>query len=514
MDKMLRPVGAPFLRRLLRLVVLPGTLLITCFLPAVAEAGVARSGKRFPAFQSCVTGRMAVAERTPCTTLSTPQETPLHLDTAALAISPTGDNLYASGHVTGRVSNFIRDPVSGGLSFHDCVIGGTNDSQEPCSAIRTAPQYSDTGLADPGAVALSPDGRSVYVLATGDKTIATFARDPATGALSFRQCLGGPNPEPSDLPCTPLPGGGKHHLSLLTEPADLAVSPDGRSVYVTSVVGGVVEFSRAAATGDLIFQGCLTDTQTVRGCRRVRGPGMRPPIDYGTDIEISPDGRLVFTLRGAVIVAFGRDRQDGSLSYRSCTTSALRRRPDFRVRGCSFFPGRRDFDVDDFVSPIALALSPDGRWLYAGSIRGTVASFRISSRGRLEFRECVTANWLAKKYCRTVPGARHHPKEKFGASGTLAIAPDGRHLYSGSLGGSSLASFGLFKNGRLRFEGCVSGSTRLARAGFIHCKEISGASSNGSLSSLRYVAALAVSPDSRWVYAGSSPDQSLVAFHR
>ncbi|HEX5909732.1 MAG TPA: hypothetical protein VFY44_04510, partial [Thermoleophilaceae bacterium] len=59
------------------------------------------------------------------------------------------------------------------------------------------------GLDDPRALAVSPDGRNVYV-ASGSRygddgppgTVAVFARDPATGALSFTSLFTGPHPEP------------------------------------------------------------------------------------------------------------------------------------------------------------------------------------------------------------------------------------------------------------------------------------------------------------------------------
>ena len=51
----------------------------------------------------------------------------------------------------------------------------------------------DSPIANPTAAAISPDGRSLYVT-SGDfhgATVARFARDPISGALTYGDCISG-----------------------------------------------------------------------------------------------------------------------------------------------------------------------------------------------------------------------------------------------------------------------------------------------------------------------------------
>ena len=96
-----------------------------------------------------------------------------------LAISPDGRTLYASGQA-GGLAVLARDPASGRVR----QLAGTKgcvrrDGRQGCARVR--------GLIDPGAIAISPDGHSLYV--TTSTGIEVFARTPGTGALAQIGCL-------------------------------------------------------------------------------------------------------------------------------------------------------------------------------------------------------------------------------------------------------------------------------------------------------------------------------------
>src|SRR5436305_6901339 len=88
----------------------------------------------------------------------------------AVVLSPDGAHVYVASSVADAVVVFSRDAASGALSFvetkHDGA-GGVN------------------GLNGANAVAISPDGTYVYVTGTVDGALAVFQRDAATGALTF-----------------------------------------------------------------------------------------------------------------------------------------------------------------------------------------------------------------------------------------------------------------------------------------------------------------------------------------
>ena len=87
---------------------------------------------------------------------------------------------------------------------------------------------------------VSPDGRNAYVVSQDDNAILAFARDPATGALRGIGCI-------QDV------GGslsGCNSAGGLNRPQGVAVSPDGKSVYVASYGSdAVASLVRSTTTG-------------------------------------------------------------------------------------------------------------------------------------------------------------------------------------------------------------------------------------------------------------------------
>src|SRR6266550_8670863 len=78
------------------------------------------------------------------------------------------------------------------------------------------------GLDNARAVAVSPDGKSVYTISDGDNAIARFHRNVTTGALTYQDCF---KDAFSSATCAnTVPGG------VLIDGVDIAVSPDGKAV--------------------------------------------------------------------------------------------------------------------------------------------------------------------------------------------------------------------------------------------------------------------------------------------
>src|SRR4051794_14326185 len=87
-----------------------------------------------------------------------------------VAVSPDGANVYAVGSASNAVATFTRNPSTGALTFLEEDVDGAGGVD---------------GIATARGVAVSPDGGSVYVTGNTDNAVATFDRDPGTGALTF-----------------------------------------------------------------------------------------------------------------------------------------------------------------------------------------------------------------------------------------------------------------------------------------------------------------------------------------
>ncbi len=94
------------------------------------------------------------------------------------------------------------------------------------------------------AVAVSPDGRNVYVAASKSDAIVVFRRNAKKGTLKQHQGSAG---------C--IAADGAHGCASavgLDVPNSVAVSPDGRNVYATSKSSGsITVFSRNSSNGAL-----------------------------------------------------------------------------------------------------------------------------------------------------------------------------------------------------------------------------------------------------------------------
>ena len=112
-----------------------------------------------------------------------------------LAISHDGHSLYGAAKGDNAIDSFSRDPATGLLAYTGCITGDSALASDigdpnPCATLPGAhPRALGSGLASPTDLALSPSGRSLYVAAAKDSAITRLARNPASGALSFSECL-------------------------------------------------------------------------------------------------------------------------------------------------------------------------------------------------------------------------------------------------------------------------------------------------------------------------------------
>ena len=395
----------------------------------------------------------------------------------AVALDPTGKHLYVTGYLDNAVSTFHRNPATGKLSFVDFRQEGEGglDGLDGIFAVVVSPDgrqiYTASGVDDSvtvfsrqansgaltfveghkdnvagvdgldGAISatISPDGRHVYVAAAIDGAIVVFSRDVVSGKLTFlaayrgNSVAGPPLSLPVSLTISP---DGQHlyaadmrndaiivfrrdetsgHLAYveaqkdkvggvagLDGPVSLTVSPDGRHVYVAGIYGdAVVVFQRDKETGTLRFLEAKKN-----GLNGLTG------LDRASAVTVSPDGRHVYVTGSAqgVVAAFSRNTRTGALTFLAQYQDG--------VAGVSGLEGA-----------CYVTVGPNGQYVYVAGINDdTIAIFRrhlIS--GKLTFLDAYQ-DGLA---------------DIDGLDGitSLAVSPDGRHLYAAGINENALAVF-------------------------------------------------------------------------
>jgi 6-phosphogluconolactonase (cycloisomerase 2 family) len=385
-----------------------------------------------------------------------------------VVLSPDERFAYTPSNFSNAIGVFARSP-GGGLSQLGCISSATPGCQ---LAVNTGLAY---------AVALPPDGRSLYLTTTSPtNTVDQFARDPVTGEITqlagADACLG-VNPA-----CTPT--------ANLHQPRGMAFSPDGRFAYVAAFSGNdVAVFARDPATSRLTPVGCERQGPRTSTCR-----GSAHNLDGATDIDVSADGRSVYvtSYRGDAITAFARDTASGALTEVGCWAQG-------GSRGCTSARG-----LDGAYD---LAISGDGRNVYVAARRSSaVATFaRDSATGRLGQlggeNGCIAQN--GADGCRAPTSA-----SLLGARG-VAVSPDGRNVYSGAFSASALSIF--------RRKPATGALRQLpGRRGCIANREPRRPSGCVAGRGLHHMWGIAITRDGRWLYTGTGGDRNsgLAVFRR
>jgi DNA-binding beta-propeller fold protein YncE len=206
-------------------------------------------------------------------------------------------------------------------------------------------------------MAVSKDGKHVYVASYNSDAVAILQRDRITGALTQRAgpegCIGS-----SALQCA----DGR----VLLDPRSVTLSPDGKHVYAASGNNDAVAvLQRNPATGALTQlsgeQGCIS-ADGMGPCARVRA------LDFPSSVAVSKDGKnaYVASYYGHAVAVLQRETTTGALTQRT------------GLEGCigEFVPGDED---EEFVSGdectvgrafrdlVSVAVSKDGKQVYAVS---------------------------------------------------------------------------------------------------------------------------------------------------
>jgi 6-phosphogluconolactonase (cycloisomerase 2 family) len=218
----------------------------------------------------------------------------------AVTVSPDGRNAYVAALGSDAVAAFARNPATGALTQ---LAGTAACVSEDGSGGSCADGF---GLDGAVSVAVSPDGKNAYVAAQNSDAITEFARNKSTGALTqlpASACISDTGNGGSCVDGTALDGAGA-----------VAVSGDGKNVYVASGDSdAIAAFSRNKKDGSLTqlagTAACVSDTG-AGGC--ADGTALVHPIF----LAVTPDGKNVYVASyfSNAIAVFSRDRKKGSLT--------------------------------------------------------------------------------------------------------------------------------------------------------------------------------------------------------
>lgn len=336
------------------------------------------------------------------------------------------------------------------------------------------------GLARVGAVAVSRDGKSVYAVGESSNALVRFERDTTTGALTPKGCIGDAGSN--------LENCGKTAKGL-SEPDAIVVSPDGKSVYVAGYDDfALVIFSRDTTTGALTPKGCIAEVgarSNPAHCGQ-RSGGLDEPY-YGS-VAVSPDGRFVYTAgsAGPSIGRFRRNTTTGALSPNGCIADNAN-----NPEGCT--------QTTSLLSnPYVVVVSNDRKSLYAtDNHNNAVVLFqRDLTSGKLTPKSCVADQVNNAAGCsQTAPGL-------LGIEWT-AVSADGRSVYAASPSTNAIVRLDRnTRTGALIPKGCVADPENNPAACALTAPGLDG------------IQTLTLGNDGKSLYAAGSQDNAIARFNR
>ena len=384
------------------------------------------------------------------------EDSDVDTDYRRIVVDTLGTHAYAIGTRTDlsgardTVVAFARNGLNGTLVR---VRGySTGDTEALPGGGNSAPVSGIEGAVD---LALSIDGRTLYVAGQSADAIAIFARDTSTGRLSWKGKV----------------VNGELGVQGIGGISSLAVSPDGQYLYAGAAAGdSVAVFSIAAGTGALSWSSVIRQSDAgVNGLNEV------------SDLALNDDGSVLFVTARAnrSVTALRRNASSGALSYllgiedgQVGMNASLLSPSTLTVSGdrvivadeqgdsvnlLRFVDGDTPaFELDEVLAldadgvvatqqPRSLVYVPDQARLYVGSAASHQLHLYSLLSATAELLESYDAGSLSTALTQV---------------SALALSPDARQLYATSLADGQIATLSRERGSRCPLAGVGALSTQ------------------------------------------------------
>jgi len=397
----------------------------------------------------------------------------------SVAVSPDGKSVYVAG--AGAVARLNRNPTTGAISQPAGAAGCVSeDDHSDCA--------DGHGLGAPMAVVVSPDGKSVYV-ASLDDAVARFNRNTTTGAISQPAGSAGCVSDEGAGPCA--------NGHALDAPSSVAVSPDGKAVYVASQFSdAVARLDRNTTTGAISQPGggCISESG-AGGCADGHA------LNGAARVEVSPDGKNAYAT-SYVSDALARLNLNGNANNGVISQPA-------GTAGCVSRTGSGGHCADGHAlnDPFGVEVSPDGKSVYvASSSSDAVSRFNRNTTAGAISQPAGTAGCVSETGAGTCTDGR-----ALDGAGGVAVSPDGKSVYVAS-GGFTPDTYEGGALARLNRSTTTGAITQPAGTAGCVSENGFGPCANGhGLGTAQWVA---VSPDGGNVYVASAGSSAVARFNR
>jgi mannan endo-1,4-beta-mannosidase len=320
----------------------------------------------------------------------------------SVAVSPDGKTVYATSYASNAVARFNRNTTTGAIIQPAGTAGCVSETGAGTCV-------DGRGLDYPTSVAVSPDGKSVYVTSATSDAVARFDRNTTTGAITQPAGTAGCISATGAGPCADGHG--------LNGPQSVAVSADGTSVYVATYPhNGVARLVRDTTTG------AITQPAGTAGCisENASGPcADGHALKHPTSVAVSPDGKSVFVTSATsdAVARIVRNTTTGAIIQPAGTAGCV---SETGAGACA--------DGHGLYAPYSVASSADNKSVYVASANSNaVARFNRNTTTGAITQPAGTAGCVSETGAGTCANG-HALQNPHG----VAVSADGKSIYAAS----------------------------------------------------------------------------------